>query len=160
MARIVKQTRSDLRKERYNHLRGLGFSPADARKFRDQSSAHIVEYVDEETERITVKKSNVRTVREKDILQNVRRQRRTAKTAPVISPRLKPISERADDFSGWTRDGFPVEATRFIEEENRRTGRSPVDGYGFRRFYWAYVENIPVDEIGDLADRGDSGELS
>lgn len=160
MARKVTQSRSDLRKERYRHLRSLGFSSAHARKFRDQSHTHITEFVDDERERIVTKKSNVRTPQEKVILREIRSSRRRTNQVEV-APRLKPISERAEDFSRWTADGnFPSYAEKFIAEQNAQKGLSPVDSYGYRRFYWAYVENIPVDEIGELADRGDSGELS
>lgn len=156
MPRIVKSDRKELRKERYNAIRKLGFSPVEARRRRDQSAVHIVEFIDTERERIVSKKSNVRTESEKFTLREIRKSRRRERKIDE-APRLKPITERAGDFSRWSADGnFPFWAKEFIAQQNADKGLSPVDSYGYRRFYWRYVENMSEDEIGDLADRGDS----
>ena len=156
MPRKVKTDRKALRKERYNALRKLGFSPVEARRRRDQSATNITTFIEVERVKIVAKKSNVRTDQEKATLRAIRNSRRRERKIDE-APRLKPASERADDFSRWTSDGnFPFWAKEFIAEQNAQKGLSPVDSYGFRRFYWRYVENIPLEEMGDLADRGDS----
>lgn len=157
MPRIVKTDRKELRKERYNALRKLGFSTKEARRRRDQSAVHIVEYIDTERERIVTKKSNMRTESEKFTLKAIRQSRRRERKIDE-APRLKPITERASDFSRWTSDGnFPAWAREYIAAQNDNIGVSPINSYGYRRFYWRYVENLSEDEIGSLADRGDSG---
>ena len=151
----VTENRAKLRATRYKHLRALGFSVADAAKYRDQSATHIVEFTEEETQRITEKKSNVRSKSEAEILRRARYARRSG-APPTMSPRLKPIQERVKDFSNWTRDGFPDEALDYIKQVNKDQGLSPVDSYGYRRFWHMYVDNQPASELHELADRGES----
>ena len=48
-----------------------------------------------------------------------------------------------------------------IRTMNRRAGKdSDFDGFGYRAFYYYYVERImDIDVIAQLADRGDSGAV-
>ena len=157
MARIkVTETRSERRKERYRHLILLGFSAKNARKFRDQSADHIRGFEDSERTRITEVRASKRSDEEKKIIREIRQSRRIENRVET-GPRLKPKSERQDEFSQWTADrNFPSWADQFIAEQNEERGLDPLDSYGFRRFWHHYVDGIPVEDIGDLADRGDS----
>ncbi len=157
MARIVQQSRGERRAARYKHLRTIGFTAQDARKYRDQSSDHITEFVDDRREEILEVRADTRTDLQRKILRGIRESRKRENQIKT-QPRLKSIKDRSADFSRWSEIGehFPQWAMNFIEEQNEERGLSPADSYGFRRFYWSYVEGMDVEELGDIADRGDS----
>lgn len=157
MARIVTQSRGERRAARYKHLRILGFSAEHARRYRDQSSDHIIEFVDDSREEIVAIPAKNRSESQRNILKQVRKSRRRENQI-VTQPRLKTIGERSSDFSRWSEFGnvFPGWALKYIEQQNADKGLSPADSYGYRRFYWSYVEGRSQDELGDVADRGDS----
>lgn len=149
-------SRSELRKERYRYLRSLGFSSADARKYRDQSVEHLQEYVDTTAERITETPSRKRTQQERTIIKQVRAERRKKPTVQTAT-RLKSRADRYDEFVAWTQDkNFPNWAMEYVAAANRNAGFGPVNSYGFRRFYYRYVENRPESTAATLADRDDS----
>ncbi len=153
---MPSHTRSDLRKERYRHMRSLGFSAIEARKYRDNKQSNIIKFVSSEHTRITKIPAKKRVENERKILSNIRRTRRQPVTVDN-APRLKPQRERLEDFSRWTGDrNFPDWAISYIAEQNQRAGLSPLNSYGFRRFYYRYVQNRPEATAAILADRDDS----
>lgn len=156
MPHLRKETRSELRRERYNYLRRIGFSPVEARRRRDTSADNIRGFVSDERKRIVAISSKKRSENDRKIIRNIRVDRRRENRIET-APRLRPMSQRVTEFSKWSGEqNFPSWAETFIAQQNLDRGLDPFDSYGFRRFYWRYVEGLPTDEIGDLADRGDS----
>lgn len=148
--------RSDLRKERYRYLRSLGFSSADARKYRDQSFENLQTYVDTTVEQVEQTPSRKRTEREREIVKNVRKERAKKRTVES-STRMLTRTDRYENFVAWTvAKDFPNWAMQYIAAVNRQAGFGPVNSYGFRRFFYRYVENRPEATAATLADRDDS----
>lgn len=153
---MATRSRSDLRKERYKYMRSLGFSAVHARKYRDNKTENITKFVNSERVRITEIRSSQRSKSERTIIASIRRERRQVATVET-APRLKPRRERLEDFKRWTGDrNFPDWAISYIAEHNQLAGFSPLNSYGFRRFYYRYVQNRPETTAALLADRDDS----
>lgn len=149
--------RSSRRKERYMILRGLGFSSEDARRLRDQSGENIQLEIRNERRRISRKSISRRSETEAQKLESIREEFR--QTSPVArGRRLESRRERYNNFSAWSStQNFPPAAIARIRQFNSDAGLSRDDGYGYRRYYFVYVERLPANESAEFADRADSG---
>ncbi len=160
---LRKIDRDELRKERYRHLREMGFSPVEARRRRDTSGENIETFVEKERVRIRDIRADTRTERDRNIFQSIRKvRRRNQITVNKVdsAPRLKSQSARLVDFKNWSEAAdFPDWAETYIKKQNRDRGLNRFDGYGYRRFYYRYVDGDSEDFIDEegLADRDNSG---
>lgn len=151
------QSRNEKRLERYRELRALGFNAKDARKLRDQSGRHIESQISAERRRISRKPVQLRTSDESFKLRRLQ-DRSTAETQIRSQARMTSRRERWENFSRWSESRkFPVNYRRRISTINIRAGLPPDDGFGFRQFYYEYVERLSRDESSELAERNDSG---
>lgn len=149
------ESRSDKRKERYRELRALGFSASEARRYRDQSGTNIDKRISVEQRRISRKPQQMRSSEEVFRLERIRNRRKSRVTR---QPRLDSRRERWQRFSDWSKvQRFPKEYQARIDQINERAGKPRFDGYGYRRFYYEYVERLSMEDSIQLADRGDSG---
>lgn len=148
--------RKQLRKERYRHMIDLGFSTTDARRFRDRSGVNIETHVESERERIVDIRTEKRSQSDKDKLRDIRAHNRQ-KPAVESAGRNKTRADRWQEFSNWTKNrNFPGWAMDYIGEMNRDKELDPLDSWGFRRFYYRYVQNRAETSAAKLADRDDS----
>lgn len=149
--------RSEKRLERYRELRALGFSAEDARRLRDRSGRNIQLEVASEQRRISRKPQRARTPEETFRLRRIQ-DRNVSATRIQQEARLNTRRERWMRFSEWSKAGvFPRQYISRIRQINIRAGRDAYDGYGFRQFYFEYVERLSREESIELADRADSG---
>lgn len=157
LSKVAKSNaRKQLRKERYRHMLLLGFSPKDARKYRDHSSGSIEAHVEVERKRITKVRSAKRETTDTEKIKKIRAFNRQ-KPAVEFQGRNKTKNDRWLEFSDWTRNrNFPVWAMEYIENMNDKQGVDPLDSWGFRRFYYRYVLNRTEATAAKLADRDDS----
>lgn len=148
--------RKQLRKERYRHMLLLGFSSVEARKFRDHSNVSIDRNVESERERIANIRAPKRSEVEQKKIRGIRAFNRR-KPAVEFSGRNKSRSDRWEEFSRWTKNrNFPVWAMAYIAEKNNDRELDPLDSFGFRRFYYRYVQNRSETQAAKFADRDDS----
>lgn len=151
-----QNARKQLRKERYRHLLDLGFTSSDARKFRDHSSNSIDKNVESERQRITKVRAPKRSETDTKKIREIRRFNRQ-RPAVEVHGRNKTRSGRWEEFSQWTSDrNFPEWAQKYIGLRNREQGFDPLDSWGYRRFYYRYVQNRTEGSAARLADRDDS----
>lgn len=157
LSKVAKNNaRKQLRKERYRHMLNLGFSPVDARKYRDHSSGSIDSHIEVERKRIAKVRSAKRVETDTQKIKKIRAFNRQ-KPAVEFQGRNKTKNDRWEEFSDWTRNrNFPVWAMEYIQEMNAKQGVDPLDSWGFRRFYYRYVMNRTEATSAKLADRDDS----
>lgn len=140
-------------------LRELGFSHTDARRLRDQSQTNIEVVIVRERRRISRKSVSQRTPKETARLNRLR----DTSTPPEVEKRtrrLKTRGNRWQDFSDWSsrhKGGFPEWALQEIRRFNEQAGLPTIDGFGYRQFFFWYVERLPIMEAAEFADRDDSG---
>ena len=158
MARTDEQKQA--RKSRYKHAIQLGFSPTEARRFRDLASHNLENQVNIEARRISRKSVARRTPAERTKLERIRNSRVSSDLIQANQlkrdRRNKTKNSRARDFSNWSSTGFPAEALERIRAYNRAKGLSRDAKFGYRRFWWWYVARIADFENEMFADRGDS----
>lgn len=154
----MPEDRNARRMSRYMYLRSLGFSSKDARRLRDQSGPHIESAIRNERRRISRKKISNRTPQEKERLRKTQEYQGKISTGDRRR-RYESRTNRYQDFSHWSSKhvGFPGWALQRIRQYNRERGLNRYDPYGYRRFYYWYVERISDFENEFYADRGDSG---
>ncbi len=153
---MAHESRSERRKARYKYLTGLGFSTEDARRLRDQSGRNIESNVKRERRRISRKPRARRSTDEQDRLDSIQ----VSSTATLLETRERRFmsrGERYDSFSSWSKIGFPPWAINRISDYNKSRRLSRDDSFGYRRFYFWYVERVADFENEFFADRGDSG---
>lgn len=152
----MPESRSDKRKERYRELRALRFTPDQARRLRDRSGKEIQLAIARERRRISRKPIQLRTADEHFRLQRMQDRQATA-TEMQRRARLETRQERWEKFSSYSKSGiWPREFRKRVREINRRAGLGPDDGYGYRRFYFEYVERLSLEESIEISERGDS----
>lgn len=152
----MPESRSDKRKERYRELRALRFSPEQSRRLRDRSGKEIQLAIAREQRRISRKPEKLRTADESFRLKRIQ-DRQTTATEVLRRARLETRQERWEKFSDYSNSGiWPGEFRKRIREINRRSGFGPDDRYGYRRFYFEYVERLSQEESIDISERGDS----
>lgn len=152
----MPESRSDKRKERYRELRALRFSPEQSRRLRDRSGKEIQLAIAREQRRISRKPVQLRTADESFRLKRIQ-DRQAAATEVQRRARLETRQERWEKFSEYSKSGiWPREFRKRIREINRRVGLGPDDGYGYRRFYYEYVERLSQEESIQISERGDS----
>lgn len=153
----MPESRSDKRKERYRELRALRFSPEQSRRLRDRSGKEIQLAIAREQRRISRKPVQLRTAEESFRLKRIQDRQATA-TEVQRRTRLETRQERWEKFSEYSKSGvWPREFRKRIREINRKVGLGPDDGYGYRRFYYEYVERLSQEESIQISERGDSG---
>lgn len=152
----MPESRSEKRKERYKELRALGFTVADARRYRDRSGDNIDRFIRVEQRRISRKPIALRSSRESFRLSRIRNYRSQPSKK---SRRFDSREARWRQFSKWSKNNkFPKWAQDRIVATNRRAGKDSIlDGFGYRQFYYEYVERLDDGEISDIVDRNDSG---
>lgn len=153
---MADESRSERRQARYKYLRSLGFSSDDARRLRDKSGRNIEGEVKTERRRISRKSRTRRTQQEQERLDAIQ----LSSTPTLLEARERRIMSKADrwdNYSAWSKIGFPPWALTRIEDYNRSRGLPRDDAFGYRRFYYWYVERIADFENEFFADRGDSG---
>jgi hypothetical protein len=65
---------------------------------------------------------------------------------------------RWERFSKWSEAGvFPKSFRARIVQINRAAGLGVNAGFGYRQFYYEYVERLSREDSIQLADRADSG---
>lgn len=152
----MPESRSDKRKERYRELRALRFSPEVARRYRDKSGKEISLLITREQRRISRKPQYKRSADESFRLRRIQDRSKSANQVQQQA-RLDSRRERWEKFSEYSKSGlWPQNLRNRIREINRRAGLGPDDGYGFRRFYYEYVERLSLEESIQISERGDS----
>jgi hypothetical protein len=153
----MPEPRSLKRVERYRELRALGFDPIQARRFRDWSGKRIQLTIAREQRRISRKPVQLRTSDESFRLSRIQSRNRR-QTQIQQQARLSSRQERWEQFAEFSKTrNWPSEFLRRIRQINVRAGKeSADDGYGYRRFYFEYVERLDIQESLDIAERGDS----
>jgi hypothetical protein len=152
----MPEPRSLKRVERYRELRALGFDPIQARRFRDWSGKRIQLTIAREQRRISRKPIQLRTTDESFRLSRIQSRNRQ-QTQIQQQARLSSRQERWEQFADFSENrNWPPEFLRRIRQINERAGLSIDDGFGYRRFYYEYVERLDIQESLDLAERGDS----
>lgn len=137
-----------LRKARYDQLRALGYSSKEATRFRDRSADSIDAEVASRQKRIAKKPVAKRTSQESFQLTRIREYRRERREQPTVSREpIESRESRQEQFSSWTgRRNFPPRIVRYIAEINHAAGLDPLESYGFRVFYWQYVNGYTERE--------------
>lgn len=149
------ETRSAKRKERYRELRTLGFSATEARRLRDTSGDTINTEVTSAQRRISRKPQQLRTSEEVFRLERIRNYKRSKFTRRI---RVDSRQARWERFSKWSKAGvFPKELRARIVRINQAAGLGANDGFGYRQFYYEYVERLSREDATQFADRADSG---
>ncbi|MBW8035449.1 MAG: hypothetical protein FVQ79_07415 [Planctomycetes bacterium] len=145
----------DLRKIRYRTLRDLGFSSADARRFRDQSSFHINQQATQKGERIQAIPERQRSLRETKDLDAFNEYQGMLATTPARRGEIETPKTRDENWSAWSgRGAFPRQFQRAIADINTDAGKLPFDSFGYRMMYFMYVEEMDEDEAEEMiADR-------
>lgn len=151
-----QSARSQRRKERYNQLIQLGFSAKEARQYRDKSGLNIDAYV----------LSRQRQLREVEIdqltpqqeLQLERIERIRDRNILTFQQRTFSKSERALQFSTWSNRniGFPAPHIAAIVEFNEAAGEPPDSPFGYKMFFYQYVDGLEWDEAEREIDERDS----
>lgn len=161
---IRRESRASKRAERRMIARELGFSPAQADRMRDLSPQRFEDEIRAERARITRTSRARRTAEQQSRLDSIREY--SGQSEITRQRRLATGGTRYENFRMWSSKyvGFPdaaLDGDDFfpgITAMNRRAGRNDFDGFGYRAFYYYYVERImDIDVIAELADRGDSG---
>jgi hypothetical protein len=152
----MPEPRNLKRVERYRELRALGFDATQARRFRDWSGKRIQLTIAREQRRISRKPIQLRTADESFRLSRIQSRNRQ-QTQIQQQTRLSSRQERWEEFAEFSENrNWPSEFLRRIRQINERAGLSIDDGFGYRRFYYEYVERLDIQESLDLAERGDS----
>jgi hypothetical protein len=75
------------------------------------------------------------------------------------SRRFDSREARWRQFSKWSKSRkYPKWVRDRVERYNRAAGKQSIeDGFGYRQFYYEYVERLSDDEVSDIVDRNDSG---
>lgn len=149
------ESRADKRKERYRELRNLGFSAPEARRLRDTSGDTIDSEITVKQRRISRKPQQLRSSEEQFTLDRIRNYRRGG-----FSRRSRVDSRRArwERFSKWSEAGvFPKSFRARIVQINQSNGLLANDGFGYRQFYYEYVERLSREDASQFSDRADSG---
>lgn len=148
--------RENIRKQRYDYAISLGFSAAEARRFRDLSGRELEREITLERLRILRKRANRRSPQERERLERITDEQGRV---PVETRQRRTFSqsERQDMFETWSEGKFPEWALERIRAYNSAKGLSRDDGFGYRRFYYWYVLRIADFENEFYADRNDSG---
>lgn len=150
--------------QRYQTARELGFSSQQASRMRDLSRETFENVIASERRRISRKSRSARTSQEISRVEAIRAYEGSDEL--TRSRRLDAGGTRYENFRRWSSkfEGFPYFAFEGddifpgIEEFNLDSGRTRDDGFGYRAFYYYYVERImDIGVIERLADRGDSG---
>ena len=153
----MPEDRDNKRRERYLELRALGFSVQDARRYRDQSGKNIELRISKEQRRISRKPEQIRSSEESFKLSRIRQRRQSANFI-ARKARMSTRQERWQEFSDFSKSGaWPQEIRARIRAINTRAGLDSDDGYGFRRYYYEFVERLNTDESKELSERNDSG---
>lgn len=152
----MPESRSDKRKERYRELRALRFTPEQARRLRDRSGKEIQLAIARERRHISRKPEYKRTAEEQFRLRRIQ-DRQSLGSEIQQQSRLDSRQERWEKFSEYSKSGkWPRQLRTRIREINSRAGLGPDDGYGYRRFYYEYVERLSLEESIQISERGDS----
>jgi hypothetical protein len=154
---MVSESRSDKRKERYREAKALGFSRTEATRLRDLSGKSLQREFSREARRISRKNIKDRSAAETFRLRRIQ-DRNASQDQIRLQSRLDSRRERWLKFSEWSKaNKFPASQLKRIVNINTRNGLSPTDRFGYRMFYYLYVERLDDFDANQLADRGDSG---
>ena len=150
----MPESRQSVRKSRYQTLRSLGYTAADARRLRDNRATKIDSSISTRQESLERIPSKRRTKFEKVQLQNIREYRKqTVASRTAISTR----STRLEQFRDWTsRREFPTDVLRYVAAINKTYGVGPRNSYGFRVFYHEFVNGNSHSLALQVGERGDS----
>ena len=155
----MPESRDQKRIERYRELRALGYDSKTARRLRDASGKNIELFIGRDQRRISRKPIQTRTSSEAFRLRRIQNRYRT-QTELQRKARLSTREERWQEFAEYSKSGiWPAEFRRRIREINRRAGfikDANNNKYGFRRFYYEYVERLSREESIELSELGDS----
>lgn len=128
----MPESRAERRKQRYDELRRLGFSSAEATRLRDRSGGEIRRRIP-----LRTREAYPRSIRN---------------DTTVYSE-----DDRHEFFREWTGNrSFPDWALEAIHQFNREVNRLDSDSYGFRRFFYLYVRDRKPTAAARLANRDDS----
>lgn len=151
------QSRATKRYERYNEARALEFSVEDARRLRDLSGSKFQQVVSQEQRRISRKPERLRTPEESFRLKRIQ-DRNKFQTKVQQEQRVMSRIERWKRFQKFSKNNvWPKYIKKEIIRFNRRHGKDDDDSFGYRQYYYKYVERLDIDEASELADRNDSG---
>lgn len=150
----MPESRKPLRVSRYQTLRSLGYTAAEARRLRDNSSAKIDSSITQRQEGLQRIPAKRRTRFEKVQLENIRQYRQQPVTSRTV---ISTSSSRLEQFREWTgKRDFPVDILRYISSINRSKGLGPRNSYGFRVFYHEFVNGNSHSLALQVGERGDS----
>lgn len=154
---LSRKPREIKRRERYLELRALGYTPTEATRLRDLSGDNIQKQISRTRRRISRKPVAMRTSEETFRLARIQNRQRVQSQVQQDG-RLGSRESRWRKFSEYSKiNKFPKKMRDRIAEINSNVGKPPLDGYGYRRFYYEYVERLDIREASNLANRNDSG---
>lgn len=143
--------RANRRKEQYRIARETyGYSSKEASRLRDLSFKAFHSEIIKTEQRIKKKSPKRRTDFEVIQLQRIQQAKQLAPT-----PRRRDTrAARQAQFNLWSgqRD-FPYVAQEFITKQNRLAGKADRDSFGYRIYYWHYVNELDVSEAVIAAER-------
>lgn len=127
------EKRSQIRKFRYQALIDAGYSKREADRYKNWSSDSVQGLIAE-------------------------RKGRNVESVGASDAKLYTQNQRLGMFREWSSvfTGFPDWALQEIQETNDRVGRNALDSYGFRQFYYRFVQQRTPSVASRFADRGDS----
>lgn len=155
-------TRREIRQQRYNYFRSLGYEAREARRLRDQGSARTDARILSDVERLQSRPQLSRE--ESERLERLRSARRERTPTPipeesrdVESPR-ETQSRRRRNFQRWSQRnvGFPTDVLRRVQSINTSAGLDIHSSYGYRVFYHRYVNGESPVEAQLRAERRDT----
>ncbi len=153
VATTPPEDHTDKRKERYNHLRELGFDARNSNRLKDQSGPNIERAISARLRNL----SNRKRLNEKERAALSALETRTDKSAQQTIERTFSTRDRQAQFEEWTSNkSFPEEIVEAIQQINDSSGLSESDGFGYRRYYYEFVKREPAGIAAKLADRDDS----
>jgi hypothetical protein len=147
---------NNIRRERYRLARELGYTSNQASKVRSFSSNNLQSDFQNKKLDIQAKPTRQRTQQERQQLRSITNYQQRTNREPQILAEIDSGFVREQNWSEWSSKivNFPPSILRYIRRLNTDSGRLRNDHYGFRLFYYMYVENNNENEAEEvLADR-------
>jgi len=146
MARSEEQ--KELRRVKYKDILARGFSTKDARALRDKSSTNIVKATNVRHTQIRRTSRENRTPQQSAQLTAIRIHRATEQADPSRIGDIQSTGTREDQWSRWSSpsNDFPASIKNQIIAINRDSGKLPFDSFGYRMFYFMYVEGLDATD--------------
>lgn len=154
---MPQSSRKDLRIERYKYARNLGYTPTQARQYRDYSKKRIDKVVREDESRLSQKSRGELSEGDRLRLQSIRSERDRERKEPERRGRTETEKDRLENFKYWSkRKAFPTDIQNLITKINVEAGYDEYESYGYRIYYWLYVKQRSAPESVRMVETRDT----